>query len=479
MHYKTCYSVDTGFFVGPHPAADGTAPDHALIHILQERGVTTIIDLTSPADHLVQPLSVLLAALPHVTIRSFPIPDMGVPSYPLMLAVLDAIDAARNEDRSVYLHCKAGIGRSGMTVACWLIRHGVPASTVLDRLAALRGVLHHTSPSPETASQRAFVQQWIEPSASDAQKIRAFRNRYRGTLLGLAVGDCLGVPLEFTRPGERTVSDLQGGGTFDLTIGEWTDDTSMALCLADSIVSCGVFDAHDQLQRYIRWQNDGLWSSKDFCFDIGITVAQALRRYDPDGTPYVGSTDPHTAGNGSLMRLAPIPMAYGYDDGICATYAAQSSLTTHGAATAVDACQLYAAYIAAAIRGVPRHVFLEAPRTEGMASEIQEIAHGSFRTNSPPAIVGSGYVVRSLEAALWAFAGNDSYATATLAAVNLGEDADTTGAICGMLAGAYWGESGIPEHWLGHLVRKREIEWLAEELLRQSWSQWQRTFAAI
>ncbi|MFM2309288.1 MAG: ADP-ribosyl-[dinitrogen reductase] hydrolase [Chloroflexota bacterium] len=479
MEYKTFYTIDAGLCVGPHPAHSGTAPDVVLIDILREYRVSTIIDLTSPADGLVQPLSVLTATLPGLTIHSFPIPDMGVPSYPLMHAVLDAIDAARAAHHVVYLHCKAGIGRSGLTVACWLIRHGAQPVDAIAQLATHRGKLHAVSPAPESAIQREFVHAWAEPSQSVATDIRTFRDRFRGTLLGLVVGDCLGVPFAFAKHEDTFVTSMQGAGPSGLGVGEWTDRTSMALYVADSIVSCGGFDAHDQIQGYLRWQNEGHWPRSSTCFDSVKTVSQAPIQEQSAGMGFLRRTDPMTAGHGSLLRLAPILMAFGYDAAQCADYAAQSARTTHGAATTVDACQLYARYLAAALQGVPKDAVLQVPGLAFTTPEIQAVASGSFLTKQPPTTVGSDFEGTALEAALWAFASSDTYATATRAAVNLGHDAHTTGAICGMLAGAYYGESGIPAEWLDVVVRRREIEWLAEELLRVSWPHWKRTFGAV
>ena len=135
------------------------------------------------------------------------------------------------------------------------------------------------------------------------------RERYRGCLLGLAVGDALGTTLEFCRPGSFTpITDMVGGGPFRLKPGQWTDDTSMALCLASSLTERGGFDARDQMERYVRWWREGYWSSTGRCFDIGNTTSAALSRFQKTGDPFAGSTDPHAAGNGSLMRLAPVPL---------------------------------------------------------------------------------------------------------------------------------------------------------------------------
>jgi len=138
------------------------------------------------------------------------------------------------------------------------------------------------------------------------------RSRSRGALLGLAAGDALGTTLEF-QPGPHQLTDMVGGGPFGLWPGEWTDDTSMALCLACSLVELGRFDAADQMQRYVDWWREGYMSSNGRCFDIGNTVATALRRFQATGEPHAGSTDPFTAGNGSLMRLAPVPLFFHAD----------------------------------------------------------------------------------------------------------------------------------------------------------------------
>lgn len=300
------------------------------------------------------------------------------------------------------------------------------------------------------------------------------RARYRGALLGLATGDALGTRLEFTRPGSfEPVDDMLGGGPFGLAPGQWTDDTSMALCLAESLIVRGGFNAADQMSRYLRWRDEGHWSSTGACFDIGRTVSDALRHFEHSGTVFAGSTDPGAAGNGSLMRLAPIPLAFAHDPATAVEYAAQMSRTTHGAAEAVDACRYYTGLMIGALQGLPRARLLESGFAPAgvdwsavpLAPAIAEIAAGSFKERQPPAIRGTGYVVQALEAALWAFHASSSFDEGALKAVNLGEDADTTGAIYGQLAGAYYGADAIPEAWSKCLSRVEEIRHLADGLL--------------
>lgn len=297
-------------------------------------------------------------------------------------------------------------------------------------------------------------------------------NRYRGALLGLAIGDALGTTLEFKPPETfEPITDIVGGGPFGLAPGQWTDDTSMALCLAESLIEMQAFDPNDQMRRYIRWMREGHLSPTGVCFDIGITVSAALKKFEISGVAYAGSTDPQSAGNGSLMRLAPIPMAYRKRPELLWDFATKSSATTHGARTCLDACGYYARLISMALNGASRAELLQKPGfpdrllLSGVSAEVLSVAQGSYKDKEPPDIKGTGYVVDALEAALWAFYKTHNFREGALLAVNLGNDADTTGAIYGQLAGAYYGEEGIPKDWIDKVAMKRLIEKYAEALL--------------
>lgn len=299
-------------------------------------------------------------------------------------------------------------------------------------------------------------------------------NRHRGCLLGLAAGDALGTALEFKSPGTfEPLTDMVGGGPFGLAPGQWTDDTSMALCLAESLVECGGFEAADQMQRYLRWYREGYLSSTGVCFDIGNACGAALRNFERTGEPLSGSTDPRSAGNGSIMRLAPIAMRWAHDPQAAIDIAAQSSRTTHGTQEAVDGCRLLAAYLVGALTGVGKDELLAPDEwvpqvldVEELSPKIAAIAAGSFRDKEPPEIRGTGYVVDCLEAALWAFARNDSFETGALKAVNLGDDADTTGAVFGQIGGAFYGVEGIPYRWREKLTSRDKIDDLATQLMQ-------------
>jgi ADP-ribosyl-[dinitrogen reductase] hydrolase len=293
------------------------------------------------------------------------------------------------------------------------------------------------------------------------------QNNMRGCLLGLAVGDAVGTTLEFQSRGSfAALTDMVGGGPFHLQPGQWTDDTSMALCLATSLVERSGFDAYDQMTRYVRWAEEGYLSSTGRCFDIGGTVSDALRRFRRTGDPFAGSTDPYSAGNGCIMRLAPIPMACYPDVEAAAHFAAESSRTTHGAAECLDASRLFARMLVRTLAGVPKDEIALADRECFAGSpKIEAIARGDYLDKPASQIRGTGYVVASLEAAMWCFMGTDSFADAVLAAANLGDDADTTAAVCGQVAGAHYGVSGIPPAWLERLTMLQEIGDLAVRLM--------------
>lgn len=293
-------------------------------------------------------------------------------------------------------------------------------------------------------------------------------DRARGALLGLAAGDALGTTLEFTPPLDPyapRVTAIVGGGPFALPAGGWTDDTSMALCLAESLVARRGFDPRDQMERYVRWMEQGENSVKGYCFDIGNATRAALTRFQRSGEPYSGDSAESSAGNGSLMRLVPAVIAAASEEQAL-EWAALQSRTTHAAPQAVDACRFFARLIWRALAGAEKPALLDPALGADLRLHpaVAEVAAGSYQRRRPPAIRGSGYVVASLEAALWAFAESNSFGQGAVLAVNLGEDADTTGAVYGQIAGAFYGLSGIPAAWRDTVLWNDRILALADQL---------------
>ncbi|KPL90403.1 ADP-ribosylglycohydrolase family protein [Herpetosiphon geysericola] len=296
---------------------------------------------------------------------------------------------------------------------------------------------------------------------------------YAACLVGAAIGDALGATLEFQRPGSfAPISDMFGGGVFNLAPGQWTDDTAMLLCLAESLIESKGFDPVDQMQRYRRWLKAGHLSSTGGYIDSGRTIREAINYFIQTGDAYAGDQDRWSAGNGSLMRIAPIALAYVNNPQLADSYAAASSRTTHGNQIAIDACRYFTGLIIGALQGVPKTQLLAANyhplpnywQQHALSPEIAEFAAGSFRERQPPAIEALGYVPRTLEAALWAFYHSTSFEQGCLLAVNLGNDADTTGAIYGQLAGAYYGEVVLHSPWAKQLALKQTIATFAVKL---------------
>lgn len=279
----------------------------------------------------------------------------------------------------------------------------------------------------------------------------AVRDRALGAFIGLAVGDALGTTLEFeARDANPPVIDMVGGGPFNLLPGQWTDDTSMALCLADSLIACDGLDERDLMERFSRWYRHGENSSTGTCFDIGITTHNALERFRRTGDPIAGPIDAMTAGNGSIMRLAPCAIRYHNDPDRLRDVARRQSYVTHGTVEAVDACEAMAMILALLIQGEPLSDVLS--RFYGpFCPGVQRVMNGSYRGRARNEIRSSGYVIHTLEAALWCVSETTTFRDAVLLAANLGDDADTVGAVTGQIAGAAYGLSGIATAWVNQL----------------------------
>ena len=291
-------------------------------------------------------------------------------------------------------------------------------------------------------------------------------DRARGALLGLACGDALGTTVEFMSRGTfAPLTDIVGGGPFKLRAGQWTDDTSMALCLASSLIDNG-FVQLDQMRRYAQWHDHGYLSSTGKCFDIGNATRDALMTFKRTGNPLAGSIDPDSAGNGSIMRLAPIPIRYLDTPQWALDLCESQSKTTHQAPECLMGCRLLGEVLIRALQGkTKKDVLAPSEQALSLSAGMTSIATGAFKSKNRAQIAGSGYVVQSLEAAFWCFWHSDNFKDCVLLAANLGSDADTTAAISGQIAGAFYGESSIPANWLEKLTLGKEIGLLADQLV--------------
>lgn len=300
------------------------------------------------------------------------------------------------------------------------------------------------------------------------------KDKFRGALLGLACGDALGTTLEFKpRNTFEPLNDIVGGGPFGLEPGQWTDDTSMALCLAQSLIANKGMNLEDQLERYLGWWKHGDNSVTGECFDIGNTVRCGLETYSRTNDPHSGPSDSMSAGNGSIMRLAPVPLYFAKEESqVLMKNCELSSVTTHRAPEALHACRLFGLLIRNAIGANSKEeIFSLQDSFADSPFRIRQIANRTYCEKTRLDIQGTGYVVASLEAALWAFETTSSFEEGALKAVNLGDDADTTGAVFGQIAGAFYGEKGIPKHWLRKLAWREKISRIADQIHKQTISQ--------
>ena len=392
-----------------------------------------------------------------------PIVDADVPRAPFdagWSAAGPVLRAHLQAGRRIVLHCLGGLGRTGTVAALLLAELGEDPATAVSAVRLARpGAL-------ETLAQTRYALA-VLPRARPGPPAGALdlADRGRGALVGLAVGDALGTTLEFTvRDACPPHSEMTGGGPFRLAPGQWTDDTSMALALADSLIAHPGFDPSDLMQRFVSWWRTGAYSCTGSCFDIGVTTRSALARFERSSDPYAGSPDPDAAGNGSLMRLAPAALRHLHDADAARRLAAAQSRTTHAAPQAMEACAFFTDLLREAVLGRPKAQVLAARPWSGDAA-VAAIAAGSWRGKPRSDIRSTGYVLDTLEAALWSVDQAGSFHDSVVLAVNLGGDADTIGAVTGQLAGALHGMSGMPTRWLDALAWRTELIEKADQLI--------------
>ena len=507
----TYWVEERRLLAGAYPGHVDPALAGARLGLLLDLGIDWFIDLTwrdeLPSYDVLLPSPSARGRRPPVVYSRRPIRDHGLPTRPAqMIEMLDEIDTALAGGRRLYVHCRAGIGRTGTVIGCLLARRGGDgrrALAELDRLWCAAGRDRDWPRTPETDAQREYVRGWREErpavAAGDAAGRTAtggtalpelvladrMQDHYRGLLLGLALGDALGAPAQHRRAGSfAPVGDLIGGGPYDLPRGAWSDDTALPLLLADSLLAQDGFEPRDFLQRCRRWQQEGYLSSTGQCVGITATTARALAQAQWSGNPFAGSHDPARAEKEPLLR-AGVAVAFALADPEAAiALAAEVARPTHQAPLALDACRYYAALLVGALQGEPVARLLEPNYTpvpglwerRPLKPEVAAVAGGGWRGEGRPAEPqpgdgGGGTAVDGLGVVLRALARGTGYRDTVLAVVNLGEDADTNGALAGQLAGAAYGARGLPPHWLGGLVAadlvKRSADRLLEAALRK------------
>ncbi|MDH1170198.1 ADP-ribosylarginine hydrolase Tri1 [Pantoea agglomerans] len=288
-------------------------------------------------------------------------------------------------------------------------------------------------------------------------------DKAKGLLMGLAVGDAVGTTLEFQARDSSHIYDMVGGGPFNLKAGEWTDDTSMALCLAETYIEKNCCDMDFFREKLISWYKTGHNSSNGVCFDIGNTTRYALEQVIKHGPDWLGNNSPETAGNAALIRHAPVAIfrRKSFIDGW--RDASIQSMSTHCAPESIDCCQYINVILHYLLNGFGKNEGFS-PHKIPFLVRVLIINAGEYKEKHRDQIRSSGYVIDTLEAALWAVWHTDNFKDAILLAANLADDADSVAATAGQLAGALYGLSGIPAEWVDKIVDKDRILSMAEEL---------------
>ncbi|HVW68862.1 MAG TPA: ADP-ribosylglycohydrolase family protein, partial [Steroidobacteraceae bacterium] len=344
------------------------------------------------------------------------------------------------------------------------VRPGGPAAIRPDGPAALQPPAvwpgEPTAPSHGAAGTLLTdeADPLLDPEALSAA--RNLRERYLGALLGLAVGDAVAAATQYRRPGSFTpVGDMLGGGPFDLPRGGYSDDTAMALCLADSLLECNGFDARDQIERYRRWQQEGYLSATGQCVGITASTARAIAMAQWRRQAFSGSHDPLQLDPEPLSRVAPAVMFFFSSRERAIEQAAEAARTTCQARAVLDACSALARAVHAALSGQPKAAVLEkavqAPAAKGGGAPPPGRTPGG-RNGGAPAV---------LSAAVAAFGATDNFRDAILYAANIGGDSDVVTAVCGQLAGAYYTVKAIPVSWHNGLMHKELMASYADRLL--------------
>ena len=290
--------------------------------------------------------------------------------------------------------------------------------------------------------------------------------------MGVVIGDALGLPVQFmtkTEIRKSPITNMTGGGVFGLEPGAWSDDSSLTLCLAESLYEVG-YNPADIARRFVKWYRDGYMTPLGVSFDIGNTTIDAMERLIEGIAPLeAGPANVESNGNGSLMRILPATLFFAHEsDDTMIQRICEVSKITHGHPRSQLACSLYSLFVKELLTGnspqkayetmtiKSQTMFVDSKLAKEL-SHYERIMSGELPNLPESEIRSGGYVVESLEAALWSFLTTSSFEDAVLTAVNLGWDTDTVGAITGSMAGVYYGFSNIPTPWLKKLLDYKKI----------------------
>jgi len=467
----SCYWVLPGqLLAGEHPSGDTPAERRARTKSLLAAGIDCFIDLTMP-----QELEAYDSELPPaVEYLRESIQDHSVPTAPeQMMRIIDFLERSLSRGRRVYVHCRAGIGRTGTVIGCLLVERGRSGDGALQDLNRLWQSCARAKVwpfVPETDEQVEYIRSWSR-RAPDAPALppgtEDLRARFLGALTGLAVGDALAAGTQERTPGNfAPILELVGGGPFALPVGAWSDDTAMALCLAESLLERGGFDARDQMQRYGRWQQHGHLSATGRALGITASTARALALAKWQRKLFSGSHDPSQLDPEPLSRVAPAVMFFYATPQVAVHQACEAARTTCQAPVVLDCCRLFAAFLCGALAGRSKaDIFNPGSDTLDLSRLRTPVAALATEVREPRSKGVGSRIDSALQAALWAFRTTDSFRTGALRAANLGGGSDVITSAYGALAGAHYGVGAIPAAWRAALAHHDLIERFADRLL--------------
>jgi ADP-ribosyl-[dinitrogen reductase] hydrolase len=477
---------------GEYPGSPSSEESIERLEVLVEAGVSYFLDLTQEGElpgyaHLLTQIRQDPAssgrALPGLTHARWPIEDHGLPdSDELMRDILDDLDRALGAGHLVYVHCRAGIGRTNTVTGCWLRRQGLAGPAAIKRLNRLWKANARSatwSRVPEF-HQEQFVLNWQEPATDAAPKpapVRKLRGigeqqRYAGAVYGTACGDALGALVQGRKAGSFTaVTDLAAGGTLKLPRGAWTDDTAMFLCLAHSLLDKNGFDAAHQAEKYWDWHQEGLLSATGQPLGKVAAISKALAATRWSGNPFSGPHDPKLWDAESLVRVGAVVLYARRAPLQAIEWAADASRVTLQSPGVLDACRYYAAVLLAALKGTGKQdLALEAGRilgrnyTKPLKPEIASLAQSTILPTNAPGIA-TPTVLAALHRVLWVLSETSDFREGLIKVVNLGGHSDVQGALFGQLAGILYGLEAIPAAWRSALLQADLLESTAYRLL--------------
>jgi ADP-ribosylglycohydrolase len=467
----SCYWVLPGrLLAGEHPSGETPAEMRRRVKSLLAAGIDCFVDLSMPEE--LEAYDALLP--PEAEYLRESIQDHSVPTArEQMMRIIDFLERALQSGRHVYVHCRAGIGRTGTVIGCLLVERGRSGDEALQALNQLWQSSRRAKTwpfVPETDEQVEYIRSWSRrvpdapPLPSGREDLRA---RFLGALIGLAVGDALASATQERTPGNFTpVQEMVGGGPFALPAGAWSDDTAMALCLAESLLERDGFDARDQMQRYGRWQQHGHLSSTGRALGVTVSTTRALALAKWQRKLFSGSHDPSQLDPEPLSRVAPAVMFFYATPQVAVHQACESARTTCQAPLVLESCKMFAALLYGALAGRSKaDIFRPGPEIIDVSRLRPAIAALATEVREPPPKGVGARIDNVLQAALWAFRTTPSFRAGALRAANLGGSSDVITSAYGALAGAHYGVSAIPAAWRAALAHQDLIERFADRLL--------------